>query len=33
MITTAVIAEFIKECDEGKEAPRLLQLLNALCAS
>jgi hypothetical protein len=33
MITTDVIEEFIKECDKGKEAPRLLRLLNALCAS
>ena len=28
-----VIDEFVKECDKGKEAPRLLRLLNALCAS
>jgi hypothetical protein len=33
MITTEVIAEFIYECDKGKEAPRLLSLLHALCAS
>ncbi len=33
MITTDVIDEFVKECDKGKEAPRLLRLLNALCAS
>jgi len=33
MITTNVIEGFIKECDKGKEAPRLLSLLTALCAS
>ena len=33
MITTHIIQEFIKECDKGKEAPRLLSLLTALCAS
>lgn len=32
-ITTKVIKEFIQECDKGKEAPRLLSLLCALCAS
>ena len=33
MITTHIIQEFIRECDKGKEAPRLLSLLTALCAS
>ena len=33
MITTPVIEGFIEECDKGKEEPRLLSLLTALCAS
>jgi len=33
MITTQVIEGFIFECDKGKEEPRLLALLTALCAS
>lgn len=33
MITTQVIEDFVKETDKGKEAPRLLTLLTALCAS
>lgn len=33
MITTSVIEGFIRECDKGKEEPRLLSLLTALCAS
>ena len=33
MITTALIEEFVKETDKGKEAPRLMSLLNAICAS
>lgn len=33
MITTEVIQGFIDECDKGKEEPRLLALLTALCAS
>lgn len=33
MITTEVIENFIKECDKGKEEPRLLQLLTALCGT
>jgi hypothetical protein len=33
MITTQVIEGFIYECDKGKEEPRLLSLLTALCAS
>lgn len=33
MITTQVIEKFIEECDKGKEEPRLLSLLTALCAS
>jgi hypothetical protein len=33
MITTSVIEGFIEECDKGKEEPRLLSLLTALCAS
>lgn len=33
MITTQLIEEFVKETDKGREAPRLLSLLRALCAS
>lgn len=33
MITTQVIEDFVFETDKGKEAPRLLTLLTALCAS
>ena len=32
MITPEIIQKFIDECDPGKEAPRLLKLLTALCA-
>lgn len=32
MITPDIIQKFIDECDPGKEAPRLLKLLTALCA-
>lgn len=33
MITEEVIQNFIDECDKGKEEPRLLQLLTALCGT
>lgn len=33
MINTQIIEEFVEECDKGKEAPRLLRLLTAICAS
>lgn len=33
MITPDVIQKFIDECDKGKEEPRLLQLLTALCGT
>ena len=33
MITTHLLEEFVHETDRGKEAPRLLSLLTALCAT